>query len=792
VRNPFKNLLQRAKPEQKRPGRRAGGGIPTEMPAFAGAATATDAPDPASRRRRNSDAAPTPAPKAESAPAPTPATKVATKVEPTPEPLRAMPPIERPVPPRQTEEMWSRLGGKLGALRTNESGAAPNWLSSLMRRAGFGGDETAADNVYRDHDRDWSERRAPATPGTTAPAAGYTWQKPRDDAAASRPRADRRAAPQPLTTPVSAPVAPVRAPAPVSSTPDRRMSFAGAGASTPRAGGGTSRGGAGEWSLPGGAQGGQQPGSESSLSSSLPRPLAALTDRLTKAVEGNKDFSQRFIDALERISHGAKGQDRAGAAPAQSGGGGWRASLAGAGGGGGKDGGDRSFFGGGASGSGEWSDAELIQDAKEASRRETSHLARTLLRFVLLFIVVFVVWAAVFKIDEVTRGEGKVIASSQTQVLGNLEGGVVREVLVREGDRVNKGDVMMRLDNAQAVANYRENRAKYLMLTAQIARLSAELKGTPLSFPAEVTTEAPDVARAEAALMTARISQFEAQMQILRQQRTQRGQDLADLRNKADKSGQQLRLVREQLRILEPLAAEGLAPRVEVIRNQRDLSQTEGELESARLQIPKAESAMREADRKIDERLDGFRSDTQKDLNDKALQLEGARESSTADRDRVTRTELRAPLNGVVKQIYIKTVGGAVKPGQDLIEVVPTEDTLLVEIKIKPADVGFVRIGQPASVKVTAYDYSLFGALEAKVEDVSADTFTEDRPVPGSEPYFRVRLRTNKNSLGTPDRPMPISPGMIVTADIQTGERTVLTYLTKPFFKTLGSSLGER
>lgn len=791
MKNPFKNLLKRAKPGKKRPGRRAAGGIPTEMPVFPGAATATDAPDPATLRRRRSDAATTaaatavapapadkPVPKAE----PTPADKPAPKAERAPEPPRAAAPVERPASPRPEPGLWSRLGDKAGALPANESGAAPNWLSSLMRRAGFGGDETADDNVYRDHDRDWSERRPPATPGPGSPATGYTWQKPRDAAAAPRPQADRRRAPLPLAAPVSAPVS-----APAAPVPDRRMSYAGAGASTPRAGGGAgaSRGGAGEWVLPGG----DQPGPGSAFGSALPKPLAALTDRLTKVVEGNKDFSQRFIDTLDRIAHSAKSKDRASAAAAPGGGGGWRASPAGAGGG--RDGGDRSFFGGGVS-SGEWSDAELIQDAKEASRRETSHLARTLLRFVLLFIVVFVVWAALFKIDEVTRGEGRVIASSQTQVLGNLEGGVVREVLVREGDRVNKGDVMMRLDNAQAVANYRENRAKYLSLTAQTARLNAEIRGVPLSFPAEVTAEAPEVARAESALMTARVSQFEAQMQILRQQRTQRAQDLADLRNKADKSGQQLRLVREQLRILEPLAAEGLAPRVEVIRNQRDLSQTESELESARLQIPKAESALREADRKIDERLDGYRSEALKEMNDRSLQLEAARESALADRDRVTRTELRAPLNGVVKQIYIKTVGGAVKPGQDLIEVVPTEDTLLVEVKIKPADVGFVRIGQNASVKVSAYDYSLFGSLEAKVEDISADTFVEERAPPGTEPYFRVRLRTTKSSLGTPDRPMPISPGMVVTADIQTGERTVLTYLTKPFFKTLGSSLGER
>jgi adhesin transport system membrane fusion protein len=669
-----------------------------------------------------------------------------------------------------------------------------------MQRAGFGGDESAGTaNVYRD--RDWSERRRTVPTGAPAkapPQAGYTWQKPdgqkpdgrKPGEAGRQPQADRRRAPPIATAPAATSPAPA-------AQPDRRLSYAGTGASTPRQGGGAAaamRASPGEWSLP--KTGGDSAGPIAALAGALPRPLAALTDRLNKVVERNEDFSQRFVDAIERIAHGAGKTARAAApppmrapAPAAAGGGGWRASMDRAMAG--RDAGDRSFFGGGGGG-GEWSDAELIQDAKEASRRETSHLARTLLRFVLLFIAVFVVWAALFKIDEVTRGDGKVAASSQTQVLGNLEGGVVREILAREGDRVAKGDVLMRLDNAQAVANFRENRAKYLTLTAQIARLNAELRGTPLSFPAEVTAEAPEVARAESALMDVRLSQFEAQIQILRQQRTQRAQDLADLRNKADKSGQQLRLVREQLRILEPLAAEGLAPRVEVIRNQRDLSQTEGELESARLQIPKAEAALREADQKIDERIDGFKSDTQKELNDRALQLEAAREASIADRDRVTRTELRAPVNGVVKQIYIKTVGGAVKPGQDLIEVVPTEETLLVEIKVKPADVGFVHVGQKANVKVTAYDYSLYGSLDAKVEDISADTFVEERAVASAEPFFRVRLRTAKKFLAPADRPLPISPGMVVSADIQTGERTVLTYLTKPFFKTLTSSLGER
>jgi adhesin transport system membrane fusion protein len=786
--------LARRQPAKARSERRAAAGIPTAMPAFAAAGAASAAPDAAILRRRRADAAPALAPTApraepELAPAPTAVDAAPTAVDAAPPPSAATAPslapraatapAERPAPPRPAKGVWVRLTGRLGELRASESGAAPNWLASLMRRAGFGGDEAVEANVYRDANRDWSERRGGDPQGPARQAPGYTWQKPGADTAPPRQQTDRRQAPQAMGRPIGTIGGGVAAAA----APGRRAAHAGATVAA--------RGGGGEWVLPSGAPGGEdRPDPRSAFGGSLPKPLAALTDRLSKMVEGNENFSQRFIDTLDRIAHNTTGKQRP-APSAKPPGGGWRASMADAAGGR-RDAGDRSFFGTGSAASGEWSDAELIQDAKEASKRETSHLARTLLRFVLLFIAVFLVWAALFQIDEVTRGDGRVVASSQTQILGNLEGGVVREVLVREGDRVAKGDVMMRLDNVQAVSQYRENRAKYLTLTAQLARLRSEIGGTPLSFPPEVMAEMPDVARAEAALLAARVSQFEAQMQILRQQRMQRAQDLADLRNKADKSGQQLKLVREQLRILEPLAAEGLAPRVEVIRNQRDLAQTAGELESAQLQIPKAESAMREADRKIDERMDGFKSDAQKELNDKALQLEQARETEVSTRDRVTRTELRAPLNGVVKQINVKTIGGTVKPGQDLVEVVPSEDTLLVEIRIRPADVGFVRVGQKANVKVSAYDYSLFGALDAKVEDISADTFTEERAGPASEPYFRVRLRTAKSFLGTADRPLPISPGMVVNADILTGERTVLTYLTKPFFKTIGGSLGER
>jgi adhesin transport system membrane fusion protein len=210
-----------------------------------------------------------------------------------------------------------------------------------------------------------------------------------------------------------------------------------------------------------------------------------------------------------------------------------------------------------------------------------------------------------------------------------------------------------------------------------------------------------------------------------------------------------------------------------------------------RVQIPRAEAALSEAERKIDDRVATFRAETQKELNDRRTMLEGLSELQAADHDRIRRTEIAAPMRATVKQIHLKTVGGVARPGQDLVELVPVEDTLLVEVRIRPADVGFVHVGQHASVKVTAFDYAIYGQLAAKVEDISADSIGDETDRT-REPYFRVRLRTEKNALGPPDRPLLIHPGMTVSADIQTGERTVLTYLLKPIFKTLTSAMGER
>ena len=592
-------------------------------------------------------------------------------------------------------------------------------------------------------------------------AVGYTWKAPGQGG-----RTERRRPPAPFQ------------PTPMPPRPIEATNPAGGFSRTVEAGG--------DWNVPRPAEAASETAPDRRASaaagpaagsafdrSAIPAPIAHVTDRLGRMVDQGSGLGGGFTRMIDRITGIGRdsplpdSEQKAGAGPMR--GLGWKGPPVGS----------------------DWTDAELIQDVKEASKRETSRLARTLLRFILGFFVVFLAWAAIFRIDEVTRGEGKVISSSQTQVIANLEGGIINAVLVREGQVVEKGQALLRLSNMQAFAQFTDNRAKYLSLLAQVARLNAEINGTPVNFPPEVAAEAPEVVRAEAALMTARLTQFETQMQILRDQRTQRSQEVADLRNKASKLQQQLKLAQEQLAILEPLAAEGLAPRVEVIRSQRDRTQSESDLESARLQIPRAEAALREAERKIEERLQTFRADAQKESNERKTQLEGVSELQRADRDRVQRTEIASPMRGTVKQIMVKTVGGVVKPGQDLIEVVPLEDTLLFEVKVSPADVGFVHPGQKASVKVTAFDYSIYGSLDAKVEDISADSIV-DQQDREQRPYFRVRLRSQKTAFGSGAKPLAIQPGMTVSADILTGDRSILTYLLKPFFKTMSSALGER
>jgi membrane fusion protein, adhesin transport system len=417
--------------------------------------------------------------------------------------------------------------------------------------------------------------------------------------------------------------------------------------------------------------------------------------------------------------------------------------------------------------------------------RRSAHL---LLLVIAAFFVVAFAWASHASLDEVTRAEGRVIPSSHIQVVQNLEGGIVADILVREGEIVERGQVLLRINDVRAASELRETRKRYLALRGAQARLQAEVEGSTIELPAQVLEQAPEVAGSERALFQARRQALETELQILKSQAAQREQELAELENSITQLERSAQLASEELAITQPLAATRVISKVDLLRLQREVNDLEGELAAARLAIPRVKMALREAGRRVEERTLSFRAEAQRELN--AVQSEAAalEETLAAEADRLERTEVRSPVRGTINHLLVNTTGGVVQPGEDLVEIVPLEDTLLVEARVRPADIAFLSPGLPALVKVTAYDYAIYGGLEAELEGISADTITDER----GERFYRIRVRTADNVLEEAGEPLPIIPGMTVQVDILTGEKTVLDYLLKPILRARDGALRER
>jgi adhesin transport system membrane fusion protein len=432
--------------------------------------------------------------------------------------------------------------------------------------------------------------------------------------------------------------------------------------------------------------------------------------------------------------------------------------------------------------------AEFMRAAAAADHLRPRGLSHVLLIAVTAFFIVLVIWANMATLDEVTRGEGRVIPSRQIQVVQNLEGGIVAAILVREGEVVDSGQVVMRIDNIRAASDYREKRARYLALLAASARLVAEVEEGAVEFAPEVLAEARDMAANEQALFASRQDKLQGELGILRRQTEQREQELRELKTKLGQIERSVALANEELRITEPLAQQRVVAKSDFLKLQREVNDLRGELEQTRLSVPRVEGAVRESNQRIASALSTFRSDAQKELNAVRAELAGVREVIVAGEDRVRRTEVRSPVRGTIKQLKVNTIGGVVQPGADLLEIVPLEDNLLVEAQVRPADIAFLRPGLPATVKITAYDFSIYGGLNGRVEDISADSIFNDK----GESFYRVRVRTEESQLGRPEAPLQIIPGMTAQVDVLTGHRTVLHYLLKPLLRVRERAFTER
>lgn len=435
---------------------------------------------------------------------------------------------------------------------------------------------------------------------------------------------------------------------------------------------------------------------------------------------------------------------------------------------------------------GSWDDGIFEAEGARGVGRGARLWAHVMLLAIGGFFVTFLIWSHLAVLDEVTRGEGKIIPSGQTKIVQHFEGGIVAEILVREGAVVENGSVIMRIENRLAEAELAEKTKRYLALLSQAARLGAEARGAEtIEFPQEVVTNAPERVRDQQAVFDRNLTELEGKIRIRETQKTQAAQELRQKIAQVAQLENQLTFVREELELIEPLLATGATSRQEVLGKQREVARLEAELEDAQLSIPRIRSQISEAQTTIQQEQTGFRAKAQQELSEVRTEADRIREELVAGQDREQRTDIRSPVTGTVNKILINTIGGVVKPGDPVAEIVPLEDNLLVEARIKPADRAQLYPGLKAVVKVSAYDYSIHGGLDAELQDISADTILDEE----GNPYFRVRLTTNDTSLGD-DK--PIIPGMTATVDIITGEKTVLQYLLKPIIKAKENALTER
>lgn len=405
-------------------------------------------------------------------------------------------------------------------------------------------------------------------------------------------------------------------------------------------------------------------------------------------------------------------------------------------------------------------------------------------------IIAFIIWASFATLEQVARGDGKVIPSSEIQIIQHQEGGIVDELLVRSGDRVSINQVLIRLRDVGATSELGSSEARHNGLRARIIRLQAEAEGykEAPTFPQDLIDAAPQSVQEELNTYRANKMKLDSEISVLRQQVNQREQEVREINIKISDTNRVLSLTQDELNLIKPLVDRGTAPRLELLQLDRQIAQQRTELNGLRAALPRANASVLEARARLDDLTTQARATAQADLAQTQIEMQSIGRTLGALEDRRDRTELRSPVDGIVKDLKINTIGGVVKPGDDVIEIVPADDQLLIEARIRPADIAFIYPGQRAMVKFTAYDFAIYGGLAGEVADISADTITNEK----GESFYRVKIRTDQATLRHKGQDLPIIPGMVTTVDILTGERTVMQYLMKPFIKTLDSALKER
>lgn len=436
----------------------------------------------------------------------------------------------------------------------------------------------------------------------------------------------------------------------------------------------------------------------------------------------------------------------------------------------------------------DFDEKEFMSELEAATRMKPSEKSHYLLIAIASLVVAFLIWSNLAEIEEITFGSGQVIPSQEIQVVQSLEGGIIEDILVSEGEKVDKGQVLLKVSDIAFASEGRGAEAKSLSLQAKKARLEAEAKDTEFIVPEEVVQKFPDIARNEQALYQSRRQELENAKSILDNKISSAQSQISEVRAKINRLSESRRLLNQELAITKEMVAKRAVPKLEEIRLNRELSNISGQIREASEERSGLEAELNQAKREREDREDKFKSQVLGELNDIETQISQIGESLTAIEDRVARTEIRSPVDGVVNKIALKTIGGVIEPAMQLFEIVPLDDDLKIVAKVTPQEIAFLRPGQPAKIKISAYDSQRYGSLEGQVIRLGANSITDRE----GNIFFEIELEAKQNYLGTSENPLPITPGMVAQVEIITGKRTIFSYLVKPVLRAKDRALTER
>jgi adhesin transport system membrane fusion protein len=426
-------------------------------------------------------------------------------------------------------------------------------------------------------------------------------------------------------------------------------------------------------------------------------------------------------------------------------------------------------------------------DAEFALKQQQMLKARSLLYGVALVFITLLVWAGFASVDEVTRGEGKVIPSQQLQVIQSVDGGVVEEIFVREGDRVEKSQVLVRIDPTRFVANFQENSVRAFALRAKVERLNAlisEHRYQP-DLDADLTASQLQVLTREQSYYHSAVRELEQRLTIAQDQLNQRQQELSETQARISAAQQAYNISNQELQVTKPLLRSGAVSEVEILRLQRDTAAARGELNQAAARARQIKSSIQEAQGRIQEVQLTASNQWQAELSEASSSLNSLEKSVDGLADRVKFSEIRSPVSGTVQRVLFNTIGGVVQPGNAVLEIVPEDSNLVIEGKIAPKDIAFLRPGLPVTIKFHAYDYAIYGGMSATLQHISADTITDER----DNTYYLVRAVADDPGFA---KNLSIIPGMTTQVDVLTGKKTILSYLLKPVLRAKANALTER